>query len=44
MVTTNIQVYLQTKHDIIIEQELSLIQATTVQQLQQLYLYADLSG
>ena len=38
MVTTNIQVYLQTKHDIIIEQELSLIQATTVQQLQQLYL------
>ena len=44
IVTTNIQAYLQTKHAIIIKQEPSLIQATTVQQLQQLYLRADLSG
>ena len=43
-VTTNMRAYLQTKHDVIIEREPSLIQATTVQQLQQLYLRADLSG
>jgi hypothetical protein len=38
LVTTNMQAHLQTKHTIIIKQELSLIQATTTQQLQQLYL------
>jgi hypothetical protein len=36
--------HLQTKHAIIIEREPGLIQATTVQQLQQLYLQADSSG
>ena len=36
--------HLQTKHAIVIEREPGPIQATTVQQLQQLYLRADLSG
>ena len=44
IVTTNMWAHLQTKHAIIIEREPGLIQATTVQQLQQLYLRADLSG
>jgi hypothetical protein len=44
IVTTNMRAHLQTKHAIIVEREPSLIQATTVQQLQQLYLRADLSG
>ena len=38
------QAYLQTKHTIIIKREPGPIQATTAQQLQQLYLRADESG
>ena len=40
-VTTNLRNHLKTKHKIIVEGTLSPIQATTIQQLQQLYLQAE---
>jgi hypothetical protein len=44
MVTTNMRAHLQAKHSIAIERQLGLVQATTVQQLEQLYLRANLSS
>jgi hypothetical protein len=43
-VTTNMRWHLQTKHQIIVNRTPGLIQATTTQQLQQLYLRAESSG
>ena len=43
-VTTNMRKHLLSKHQIDIERDPGLIQAATIQQLQQLYLRAELSG
>src|ERR1700722_7369082 len=43
-VTTNMQNHLKARHKIIVERTPSLIQATTIQQLQQLYLWAESLG
>jgi hypothetical protein len=43
-VTTNMRKHLLSKHQIIVKRDLGLIQAATIQQLQQLYLRAELSG
>src|SRR5271167_4675326 len=43
-VTTNMRNHLKARHKIIVERTLSPIQATTIQQLQQLYLQAESSG
>jgi hypothetical protein len=44
LVTTNMRKHLLSKHQINIERDLGLIQAATIQQLEQLYLRVESSG